>query len=286
LIPNQYQAVSTVLLKPSAVADPPKPQWQMSCPHGESNARRRHLRISIPRPGLRLTPQRFMGERLSVTPLRDSSLLQIVVTLEDPQVAASAANAVAERAVVHNHEINSAALDFIKGRRDEADRQLQADDTRLLASRRANQLELLRKDGDINLGKSAELRKLMVEVERERVRVSRLERELAQQTRVVAGRLDAARALLQAPESGNDTKSLDLSSSALNQVYVQALGYQLTLARLNLAALEATATRLTSTLELDGANLEQLNRLYSADIEQQRLQGERDLSGECTARSV
>ena len=221
-----------------------------------------------------------------MTPLRDSSLLQIVVTLEDPQVAASAANAVAERAVVHNHEINSAALDFIKGRRDEADRQLQADDTRLLASRRANQLELLRKDGDINLGKSAELRKLMVEVERERVRVSRLERELAQQTRVVAGRLDAARALLQAPESGNDTKSLDLSSSALNQVYVQALGYQLTLARLNLAALEATATRLTSTLELDGANLEQLNRLYSADIEQQRLQGERDLSGECTARSV
>lgn len=141
--------------------------------------------LGLDRAPYELTPQRFLDRHISVSQVRGTDLIALDVTMNDPQLAAKVANAVAGRAVALSRAIEQSeavsARDVIKGQLDAARDRLTQTRTALETYQRQAQVELLGKRMEVLMEQQADLQQLVVDIQGERAYLQQAERDLAQQ---------------------------------------------------------------------------------------------------------
>jgi uncharacterized protein involved in exopolysaccharide biosynthesis len=243
--------------------------------------------LHLDRPPYSISAIDFVNGNLDVTNLRDSNVLLIGVTLPDPQLAAAAANKIAEHAARLatrlGQEDSVAARDTINAYLEKAKAQLDAAEKARDAFRRQAQLELLQKDVETLLEQRGDLRRINVEIEAQRARIARSEEELQKRGRIdtLKRSIDKDSALVEGSRTTAGTPasplSLQLNDEVLNKTY-EALDQDVSERRSELAGLERERAQLVSSLHLNAPQLAQLNQLYTRESELGRLDTEYDLA--------
>jgi uncharacterized protein involved in exopolysaccharide biosynthesis len=242
-------------------------------------------------PPYELTRSEFLGQVLSVEELRNTSLIQLRVRLPDPQLAARAANRIAERAVELARRLSQEeavqARDYIKIQLDEAGKRLTEAEQQLSARREAAQVDILRRDGASLLDESAELMKVEVGLAGARAKVQRAEEELAkrQRTQVLHRSIDTDPAMMEAARSAQGAATsppsvmgLQVRNETVDEVYV-SVDDLLARGRTEVADLEKQRAQLAgSGGTLNATSLPKLTELYKRETEIARLETDYDLA--------
>lgn len=234
-----------------------------------------------------LSPDDFVDGNLTVTNVRDSSIFVVAVRLPDAQLAARAANRLADRAVALalrlERQDSLAATDLIKQQVESARALMEDARTKRDAFRRQAQIELLKQDVETLLAQRGDLQRLNVEIEAERARAARAEEQFRVRDRVDTLRrtVDSDPTLLgSAGALSKDAAavlSLQLKTEQLNSVY-QELDQELSRSRTRLSGLEKQREQLVGTLKLSGSELAQLKQLYERESQLAQLDVEVDLT--------
>lgn len=242
--------------------------------------------LGLDKPPRNASTSRFFTDVVTVDEIRNSPVVVVRAVLDDPALAARAANLVAERAVqlsrrVSQQEASRSQNDLQQQRDDAKGRKEQADET-LRKFREASQIELVRKDVDAQLGQRGELLALSIQIESEKARLAKAEQELASRQRIDtikrsidsdAGMLESAR---KASDAGN-LLSLQTRNEFVNPVY-EALDSQIAATRTTLAGLERKRTQIVDVRKLNASQMTQLSHLYQLEGELARLELEQELA--------
>jgi polysaccharide biosynthesis transport protein len=190
--PPVYEALVTLMVADSKMRD----GGQATTPAGYSPllANRALAQRLIQELGLDTrygyTPNGFLAG-VRVDEVRNAPLVNVRVRLDDPELAAKAANRFAELAVELNRDLNqkdtSVARDRIKVQLDEAAARLESAREGMLAFRRGAQVELSKADITAVLEQRQELAGWMVSLATEKARLAQLERDLAAQPATLPG---------------------------------------------------------------------------------------------------
>lgn len=286
-----YEAQSTLLLSQSKLIDRVfteqlTPATFLPMLVSRSAAASIIKELGLDKPPREISPSRFFGTVVTVEPVRNTTVFVVSATLDDPELAARAANRVAEKAVELSRRISqeeaSRSRDNLQQQRDEARSRVEQAVEAVRKFREASQIELLRKDVDAMLGQRGELLTLLVQIESERAKLTSGERELATRQKVGTIRKtlvesDALLAEAARREMPNDLRGLEAHNEFLDPVY-ENLDNQVAVSRTVLAGLERRKSQLVDVRKLDGAQLSQLTRLYSLEGQQLELDMERDLA--------
>lgn len=243
--------------------------------------------LELDGPPHEIHPLNFLGGNLEVEPVAGTNLLDATISLGDPDLAARAANLLAELAVAKVREINESDTDairaLIKEQLDEARSRLEESEQQLLDYRSEAQLELLRAETNSLVGQKGRLVDLLIQIEAQRARLARAEEELTSRERVLTVRrsIDDETALMEAARSegrtGSELLRLELNDEFINPVY-QNLEQQIANTRTSLAGLEEERRELVDELGLDRSEIEELTRLYEREAALSRLEAEHSLA--------
>jgi uncharacterized protein involved in exopolysaccharide biosynthesis len=232
--------------------------------------------LGLDQPPYNLTTFDFMENNVEVTTLRDTSVLLLRVWLPDRQLAARAANRLADRCVELamrlGHEDLVTARDTLHDRLESASKSLGAAELARDSYRKEAQIELLRKDVETLLDQRGDLRRLTVQIETDQARISRLTEQLKEVPRVdtLTRSIDNDTALLESARAqgvqGGNPLTLQLKDEQVNRVHEQ-IEQDLAKTRAELAGLEGHRAELVGKLRLQAPALPQLNVMYTRETE-------------------
>jgi len=235
----------------------------------------------------RVTPARFINDRVKVETLRDTNVVVVKVRLWDPELAAKVANRLAEAAEQLAQQLNQeetvSARDVIRAQLEQSQKRLSQAEQRLESFRRQAQLELLRKDVDALLGQRGALLALLVDIQAEKARLSQAEALLKGKEKIetLKRSIDTDPAAMEAARrSGGESGSvlpLQLRNEFVNPVY-ESLDQVIATSQTRLAGLEKQKSELVDVRRLDADQQAKLTLLYERETELARLQIEYDLS--------
>jgi uncharacterized protein involved in exopolysaccharide biosynthesis len=237
-------------------------------------------------PPYSLTWEAFLRDHLSVDPVIDTNIVEVTVSMRDPQLAAEIANKIADLTVDLNSDLTQAeyvqSRDEIKDQLDATEAELKDIRDRLLLFRKEARIEMLDAEARALLADRDQIHDLVVDIETERARLQGAETEIANhEPRVTVNRsIDSDVAALEvARQIGNGEQNplrLELRDEFINPVH-QMLQEQIAGARTTLAALERRREELAGTEE-DAAVRVALDKTYEARAELESLQLEFDLT--------
>ena len=183
------------------------------------------LKLSDPPRNWRVGP--FLKSALFANPLAGTSLLEVRVRLDTPDLAAKAANAIAVRAVgagrVLSQDEAGGARDQVKAMFDDAKTRYEAALGAQEAFRKTAQVELLRKEVEGVLDERKAIVGLALEAQSDRARLDTAEGELKKRPRIdeITRSIDRSSALTEAARSaaGNNLLDLKMREQQINVVY-------------------------------------------------------------------
>jgi uncharacterized protein involved in exopolysaccharide biosynthesis len=275
--PRQYEAVVTILVSASKLGANPDavpvatanilPVLQNPAIVLETLAA-----TGLSSPPSAMSVGAFLRDSLRVNPLGGTSLVEMRVRLGSAELAARAANALAEHGVALARRLSdneaTTARDQLKAQLDDAKGRYTVLAAALEALKRSSMVELLRKDAESILKEQAALRPLELEVAAARATVARAEQELSKRQRVdvVTRAIDADAALLEAVRSSAGGRALELKLRAeeISRVY-ETLDADIAGGRAKLAGLEDHLAR--ARVEVGPAGQARLARLYQSERE-------------------
>jgi uncharacterized protein involved in exopolysaccharide biosynthesis len=237
--------------------------------------------------GTPMTPQRFLRRVLTIQERRNTSLLEIQIRLRDPDMAASVANNVAEEALLLGRRLSEEdgmlLRAQLKSQRDDALKNLESADLKLLDYRQASRIELLRTDVDAMIRQQQTLLGVEVDLLSEQARVATATAEQSARTPKLSleRRIDQDPTVLEAAraQAGGDTRGLlglGLKTEELNPTYLR-LDSEVALSRARIAQLERQRQAIVDIAETERKN-GMLSELYSKEMNLQRLEAERNLT--------
>jgi capsular polysaccharide biosynthesis protein len=221
---------------------------------------------------------RFAHEALSVSPIPNTSLLQLAVRLDDPHLAARVANRLTDQA----RELATAAIDVETERiRDILTQSLQQAAERLRTAQAAyesyhSEAQIVALRGDVKdiVDTHIQLRDVVTEIDGVRVHIARLEEQIAARVRV---RLPSA----SAPGHGRSESigggvrpKLIGTADAVDDV--KTLDADLLRARARLSSLEKRRNQMTSDARLDKESSRRLKELFRRESRLEALEASRD----------
>ena len=193
--------------------------------------------FKLDQPPYELTPTGFLAKNVSVEMIRDSTILDVSVRLQDRDTLVKLARRYADRVVESAQRLNTEGIDYtaqrIRDERDATFKRLQEAEKAMRDFQRTTPIEPLRIDVENLLDRRPEALDLNVRIQSERARVQQMEGELARQDKT-------------------------------RPVY-EALERDLTRSRTELAALEQARKELVSRLQLDTRTGTRLAELYEAE---------------------
>ena len=291
LAPRQFEAAATLAVAASKLGSDTSRQVTtgdfLPLVRSRTVAAQVIAELRLHEPPHLLSTTDFIEKVLRVEDLRTTSLIELRVTLNDPALAARAANAVARRAIELSRKLNQdeavQARDYIKEQLDEARVRREQAATALEDFRKTAQIELLREDLEAMLDARGGLLQLQVDTEAERARLGRSEQELAGQERTgsVLRSIDSNPTMLEgAREAGaspGDALRLQMREEYVNRVF-DRLTEDVAETRASLAALEKRQTQLLAGKKIGARRLPELDDLYSREMMLNRLQLDYDLA--------
>jgi uncharacterized protein involved in exopolysaccharide biosynthesis len=242
--------------------------------------------LHLDEPPHSLSVRMFLSDTMSVQEVRGTNLIRVLIRMRDPKLAADVANLLGREAIELNRRINQeetvSIRDFLKVQVDEARTQLGQAEQRLLEMKRVAQLELRRTDTEARVEQRGELLRLLVDIEGERARLARAEKQLAEAQRTVTLQrsFDGNRALLEgarSADSGAPLVGLQLQDQVLNPVW-DVVAAEVAESRTRLSAYEHQRDELLKNLKLGSDALPQLTALYQHEIAVGRLETEHELA--------
>jgi uncharacterized protein involved in exopolysaccharide biosynthesis len=239
----------------------------------------------LDQPPHRMTVAQFLVRAVRLEAIPSTTLLDLRVTLADPQVAAQVANAMAKRSAaigealtreeaVHARDAIAAQLEDSRANLDKISQQLEN-------AKKVAQVELREKDIEAILDQRTELRELIVEAAGERAALERAEEELATRERIqtLNRSIDADPALAEAARSagGQNILGLTLKDQEVNPAY-DNLDEEVALARARVADLERRLAQLTKQHKLEESSLPLLSKLYESQRRIARLETDLEIA--------
>jgi len=288
--PSRYEAEASVILSQSKIADRAdltSAATFLPLLQSRSAALAIIRDLGLDKPPHNMSAAAFFESVVSVEPVRNTNVLVIKAVLEDPGLAATVANQLADRAIDMSRRLSQQeavrSRDNLQQQRDDARRRMEQAGDDLRKFREASQIELLRKDIDAMLGQRGELLTLLVQIESEKAKAARTEQELASRQRIGTVKrsiVDSDPAIVESarrPEPGSSVLGLETRNEYVDPVY-EKLDGDLTTSRATLAALERRKAQLIDVRRLDGKQLAQLTRLYDLENRLADLQMENELA--------
>jgi uncharacterized protein involved in exopolysaccharide biosynthesis len=243
--------------------------------------------LALDKPPHGLTPSGFLAGVLSLEEVRGTNLIRLTVRYPDPVLAATIARRVAEVGISVANKVNTdeagQARDIIKEQVDLAMLRYDRADKAVRSFKDTAQIEALKKDVEGTLAIRGTLLELLVKVEAERARLTRIDQELAKRTRVdtLKKTVDDGPILTEGARAGGATPAgaagLQLRTEAVSEVY-ETLDAEAAKIRANLAALEKQKAQLVDVRDIDASKLPKLSLLYAREGELARLEVERDIA--------
>jgi uncharacterized protein involved in exopolysaccharide biosynthesis len=237
----------------------------------------------------RLTPQDFLRTVLTTESVTATNILVLRVRLPRSDLPPKVVNRFAQLSVSLaervRQEDTSRAREDMKVELEHARERFQTADERYTRFRKEAQIETLRQDIDAQLKQRGELLPLVVEIQAEKARLTKVEEELARHepTRYVRRTIDNDPTLMEAARATSKSPAELLGLSVRNE-YVNAvydeLDKQVAESRAKLSGLERKKAELAESLKVGAAQLPSLNLLYARQSELALLEGERDLAKE------
>ena len=216
-----------------------------------------------------------------------TNLIRLTVRYPHPVLAAKIARRVAEVGISVANKVNTdeagQARDIIKEQVDLAMLRYDRADKAVRSFKDTAQIEALKKDVEGTLKVRGTLLELLVKVEAERARLTRIDQELAKRTRVdtLKKTVDDGPILTEAARAGGATAAgaagLQLTTEAVSEVY-ETLDAEAAKIRANVAALEKQKAQLVDVRNIDASKLPKLSLLYARQGELARLEVERDIA--------
>jgi uncharacterized protein involved in exopolysaccharide biosynthesis len=186
----EFLAVATLIVTPSKAGDqttsspPPDVRNYRAFLQNQSLAAEVVREFHLNAAPASLTPQRFLDRHVNVQEVRGTNLVSLEVTLNEAQIAARVANAMAERAVTLSRSLEQreavVARDIIKSQLDAARERLTQARGALATYQRGAQVDLLEKKMDVLMNQQAELQQLAVDIKGERAYLQQAEQDLTQ----------------------------------------------------------------------------------------------------------
>jgi uncharacterized protein involved in exopolysaccharide biosynthesis len=290
--PRKYEAVTTVVLSQSKIGERMEPAAASMAtfqPLLQSHTIAASViqELGLNKPPRNISVTRFVDSVVTVEPVRNATVFVVRAELDDPELAARAANRVAEKAIEMSRKVSQQealrSRDDLQQQRDEARARMEQTSTTLRAFKETSQIELLRKDVDAMLGQRGELLSLLIQIESEKAKVARGEQQLAGRQRIgtIRKSIESDPALMESARRGSDPNASVLSLETRNEfvdpVY-EDLDGEVAKSRTTLAALERKKAQVVDVRKLDAAKLAGLTRLYELESELLRLQIEHDLA--------
>lgn len=243
--------------------------------------------LGLDKPPRNVSAMRFFSDVVTVEEIRNSPVFMVRAKLDDPVLAARAANLVAGRAIDMSRKMSqqeaSRSRDDLQQQRDEARARMEQASENLRKFREASQLELVRKDVDAKLGQRGELLTLLIQIESDKAKLAKAEQELASRQRIdtVKRSIDSDPVMLESARKTTDQPgnllTLETRNEVVNPVY-ENLDSQIATTRTTLAGLQRKKTQIVDVRKLDASQIAELSRLYQLEGDLARLELERDLA--------
>ena len=234
-----------------------------------------------------LTAERFLERVLSLEEVRNSNLIRVHVTLQNPAAAAKVANRVSDLAVEGALKLSQSeavqARDYLRAEVDESRKHMESAAAGLQNFKTSAQVELTREDVKSMLEQRGRLLPLVADIEEARGRVARGEAELAGRTRIesLVKSIDSDPTALQAGRAAGASDisllGMQIRSEQPSAVY-DSIERQLAGDRTQLAALERRRAELIGARRLDAQQQSKLTDLYRKESELARLTAEYEVA--------
>jgi uncharacterized protein involved in exopolysaccharide biosynthesis len=148
-------------------------------------------RFKLDAPPYALTPAEFVGNRLTVAQIRDTSYLRVTLRMPSAALAADALNAFLQESIELNRKLSienatSVAQGLMKTQLDQARSTVDGRTKQVEAARTAARLEIVRKDVDHLTELRGFIRELDGAIQAERARVATAEGQLASRPRTLS----------------------------------------------------------------------------------------------------
>jgi uncharacterized protein involved in exopolysaccharide biosynthesis len=233
----------------------------------------------------------FLRYALFANPLAGTSLLEVRVRLDTPELAARAANGIADRAVARglllSQDEAGGAQSQVKAMFDDAKGRYEKSLADLAAFRQTAQIELLRKEVDGLLDERKANVGLALQLQGDRARLEVTEAEIKKRPRidVVTRSIDSAPALLEAvrPAVGGNVLDVKMRDQQVSEVH-ESLDRQVAELR---SAIAGHERRLEQARRVAGAEGEaKLTRLIEAERELEQRQTNVDVAEKAYLQSA
>jgi len=243
--------------------------------------------LRLDQPPRRVSASTFFSDVATVEQVRDSPMLTLTVELDDPALAASAANLIAEQAVALSRAVSEGegvrARNDLDQQKEDAKARMEQAVEALRKFQEASQIELVRKDVESMLVQRGELLPLLIRIETEKAKLAAAEKELAVRDRIgtVKRTIDSDPVLMEsarkpADSNGSRLIGLETKNEFVNPVY-ESLDSQIATIRTTLAELERKRIQIVDIRKLDAPQTALLTKVYALEGELTRLTVERDL---------
>jgi uncharacterized protein involved in exopolysaccharide biosynthesis len=280
--PLTYEASVTLLLAPSKLPGVPEapseptvsPRTFADILKGKSLAGEVIQRFGLDKPPHNITVDSFVSRILSVRLPKETSFINLTVTLPDPRLAADAANFLAEKAVELLSRLGQtgalASRDFFRQQRDQAWQALEQARAALIDFKRAANLDRLETEPSAVLEEKARLKTMASEMSTKqaglRIRNQKLSEALKQEepTRTSSKSIITDPSLLAAAAERGVTdmkvlSSLQVKSQEINETY-RDIRRELFNVEVSLASLESESKAVERKVEENRTRLAKIDQ--------------------------
>ena len=228
---------------------------------------------------------RSLASQVTVRTLPLTNLIRIVVRLDSPQDAATVANAYADHGVAAAAQLARIDVDTVqadlKTMLDRADEHLKQSEREYDTYRTGARFEMLDREVEALGAQRGELQDVVLNLESERARLSKLEAELKGRQPLTSLRQAVVDdpGVSQAVQARAPTGvlGLEMTREMPNPVF-ENLDEEAAVTRARVAYLDQRRLRLAATVGLNGSQLTSLTMLYERESRLARLQSERELA--------
>lgn len=223
-----------------------------------------------------------LGNLVRVDEVRNTPIVRVTARMQNPEMAASVANALAATAIDQLNKSNQKEVittrDHVKTQRDQAAANLDELQARLTAFKRQSLIDWRKRDVVALLDQRQAYGVLLLSIEEDKAWIAKARAELATRQRLLTlnrsldtqGTMaDAARAKAVAP--------LQMHEQQLDPVY-SALESEIALRTAKLSSLETKRAELVRRYGIDSAEQSKLAALYGAEIELARLEADHQIA--------
>lgn len=284
--PLAYEASVTLVLAPSnlpgALGAPSEPMVTpntvVDLMNGRSLAAEVIQRFSLDKPPHMVNVDSFVSKIISVEPVRKTNFITLTVTLPDPQLAADAANFLAQKGVERQARLNQggalAIRDFFRHQRDQARQASEQSRAALMDFRRAANLDSFEIQQRVALEEKIRLKIRAAELSTEEAGMRTREQELSKALKLEEPTLTLSKSILTDPSllaaateygaTGMKTlSSLQVKSQEINATY-QSIREDLINAEASLASLKSMREAVERKVEEDKKRLAEIGQRIDA----------------------